>query len=131
MIGATSKRGQETTSNDGSPTATARPVNLVMHGKCKEETSSSSFGSRFNSVNYDGRQRIGQAPGNWMLGDSKLEAGYSQMSRQEKVLQATRKLGQKDQTQIKSEENPPGTRKLAACPPEFRKHGLHKPSIHV
>ena len=122
VIGAMSKRGQETTSNDGSPTATARPVNLVMHGQCKEEISSSSFGSRVNPVNFDGRQRIGQAPGNWMLGDSKLEAEYSQ---------ATRKLGQKDQTQVQSEENPPGTRKLAAYPPEFRKHGIHKPSIHV
>ena len=42
------------------------------------------------------------------------------MSRQEKVLQAARKLEQKDHTHIKSEENPPGTRKLAACSPEFR-----------
>ena len=31
VIGAMSKRGQETTSNDGSRTAKARPVNLVMH----------------------------------------------------------------------------------------------------
>ena len=42
------------------------------------------------------------------------------MSRQEKVRQAIRKLGHKDQTQIKREENPPSTRKLAACSPEFR-----------
>ena len=35
-----------------------------------------------------------------------------------------------DQTQVKSEENPPGTRKLAACSPEVQKHGVHKPSIH-
>ena len=56
----------------------------------------------------------------WKLGDSKSEVENSQVNRQEKVLQAARKLGQKDQTQIKSEENPPGTRKLAACSPEFR-----------
>ena len=42
------------------------------------------------------------------------------MSRQEKVRQAIRKLGHKDQTQLKSEENHPSTRKLAACSPEIR-----------
>ena len=98
----------------------ARPVNLVMRSQCKEETSSSSLESRVNPVNDDERKRVGQAPGNWMLGDSKSEVENSQVSRQEKVPQAARKLQQKDQTQIKSEENPPGTRKLAACSPEFR-----------
>ena len=63
---------------------------------------------------------IGQAPGNWEPGNSESEVENSQVSRQEKILQATRKLGQKDQTQIKSEENSPGTRKLAARSPEFR-----------
>ena len=115
-----SKRGQNTTSNDGSPTGKARPVNLVMHSHYKEETSSSSLGSRVSPGNDDERTRIGQAPGNWELGNSKSEVENSQESRQEKVLQATRKLGQKDQTQRNSEENPPGTRKLAACSPEFR-----------
>ena len=102
------KRGQNTTSNDGSPTAKARPVNLVMHSPCDEDISSPSLGSLVNPENYDGRKRVGQAPRNWMLGDSKLEVGYSQVSRQEKVLQATRtrKLGQKDQAQTKSDENP-------------------------
>ena len=113
-----SKRGQNTTSNDGSPKAKARPVNLVMRSQSKEETSSSSFGSRVNPVNDDERKRVGQAPGNWMRGDSKSEVENSQVSRQEKVLHADRKMGQKGQTQIKSEENPPGTRKLAACSPD-------------
>ena len=38
-IGAMSKRGQDTTSSDGSPVAKARPTNLVMHGQCKEDVS--------------------------------------------------------------------------------------------
>ena len=121
-----SKRGQEATSNDGSPTAKARPVNLVMHSQYKEETSSSSLGSRVNPENDDERKRMSQAPGNWEHGNSKSEVENSQVSRQEKILQATRKLWQKDQTQIKSEEHSPGTRKLAACSPEFTKHGIHE-----
>ena len=120
VIGAMSKRGKEATSNDGSPTAKAKPVNLVMRSQYKGETSSSSLGSRVNLENDDERKRIGQAPGNWEQGNSKSEVENSQVSRQEKILQATRKLRQKDQTQIKSGENPPGTRKLAACSPEFR-----------
>ena len=120
VIGAMSRRGQNTTSSDGSPTAKARPVNLVMRSQYKEETSSSSLGSRVNPGNHDESKRVDPSPGNWMLGDSKSEVENSQVSRQERVLQAARKLGRKDQTQIKSEENPPGTRKLAACSPEFR-----------
>ena len=57
VIGAMSKRGQNTTSNDGSPTAKARSVNLVMHSQCKEETSSSSLGSRVNPGNDDERKK--------------------------------------------------------------------------
>ena len=65
VIGAMSKRGQETTSNDGSPTAKARPVNFLMHSQCKEETSSSSLGSRVNPVNDDERKN---RPGTRKLG---------------------------------------------------------------
>ena len=67
VIGAMSKRGQNTTSNDGSPTAKARPVDLVMHSPCNEDISSSSLGCLVNLVNDDERKRVGQAPGNWML----------------------------------------------------------------
>ena len=49
MIGVMSKRGQNTTSNDGSPTAKARPVNLVMHSPCNED-SSTRFGISGQSV---------------------------------------------------------------------------------
>ena len=116
--------------NDGSWTAKAIPVNLVMHSQRKEETSSSSLGSRVNRVNDDERKRIGQAPGNWEHGNWKSEVGNCQVSRQQKVLQAARKLWQKDQTRFKSEENPPGTRKLAACTSEFRNMEYTNPSIH-
>ena len=95
MIGAMSKRGQEATLNDGSPTAKARLVNLVMRSQYKEETSSSSLGSRVNPWNDDERNIFGQAPGNWEQGNSKSEV----VSRQEKILQTTRKQRQKDQTQ--------------------------------
>ena len=73
MTGAMSKQGQETTSDDGSPNAEARLVNLVIHSQCKVETSSSSLGSRVNSEYDDERQRIGQAPGNWEHYNSKSE----------------------------------------------------------
>ena len=91
-----------------------------MHRQYKEATSSSSLGSQVNPGNDDERKRVDQVPGNWEHGNSKSEVENSQVSRQEKVLQAAKELGQKDQSQIKSEENPPGTRKLAACSPEFR-----------
>ena len=52
--------------------------------------------------------------------DSISEVGNSQVSRQKKVLHATRKLVQKDQTQTKNEEKPSSTKKLAASSPEFR-----------
>ena len=119
VIVAKSKRGQNTISNDGSPTADARPFNLVMHSLGNETTSSRSTGSLVYPVNEDERKRVGQAPGNWMLYGSLSEVGNSQVSRQEKVLQATRELGQKDQTQTKSEEKPSCTRKLDPSSPEF------------
>ena len=57
VIGAMSKRGQNTTSSDGSPTAKARPVNLVMRSQCKEEISSPSLGSLVNPGNDDERKK--------------------------------------------------------------------------
>ena len=38
VIGSMSKRGQDTTSSDGSPVAKARPANLVVHGQRKEDS---------------------------------------------------------------------------------------------
>ena len=95
VIGDMSKRGQNTTSNDGSPTAKARPINLVMHSLCSEEISSRSWGCLVYPGNDDERKGVGQAPGNWMLPDLELGVGYSQVRRQEKVLQATQKQGRR------------------------------------
>ena len=125
VIGAMSKRGQEATSNNGSPTAKAIPVNLVMRSRFKEENSSSSLGSRVNPGTDDERKRVCQAPGNCEQGNSKSEVENSQVSRQEKILQATKKLWQKDQTQKKREEIFPGTRETS-CMCRVQKHGIHE-----
>ena len=77
MIGAMSKRGQNTTSNDGSPTAKARPVNLVMRSQYKEETSSSSLDlESFRRMTMKERESARHQE-NWQLGDSKSEVGNS------------------------------------------------------
>ena len=52
------------------------------------------------------------------------------MNRQEKVNLAHRKLGQKDQTRAKSEENSSSTRKLDASLPEFGEHEILESSTH-
>ena len=98
VSGAMSKRGQNTISNDDSPTAKARPINPVMHSLGKEEISSQSSGSLVNRLNEDGRKRVGQAPGNWMPYDSQSKSeipkwvdkrrffvGFPQANRLEKV----------------------------------------------
>ena len=59
MIGAMSKRGQDTNSSYGSPMAKARPTNLVM--QCKEGVSSQGSGSLVNPVNECNRTRISLA----------------------------------------------------------------------
>ena len=56
VVGAMSKRGQDTTSSDSSPVAKARPTNLVMHSQCKEDVSPQSSGSRVNPENDDERK---------------------------------------------------------------------------
>ena len=45
VIGAMSKRRQDTTSSDGSPMAKAHPTSLVLQGQCKQGTSSQGSGS--------------------------------------------------------------------------------------
>ena len=52
MIGAMSKRGQDTTSSDGPPMAKARPTSLVLQGQCKEGASSQGSGSPVNAGTY-------------------------------------------------------------------------------
>ena len=82
MIGAMSKRGQDTTSSAGSPVAKARPTNLVMRSQCKEDVSQRS-GSLVNPVNDDERKRVGIASGNWGHSGSNFEIENSQVNRQE------------------------------------------------
>ena len=119
MIGAMSKRGQDTTSSDGSPVAEARPTNLVMHGQFKEDVSPQKSGSLVNPGNDNDRKRVGLASGNWGTSGSNFDVENSQVNRQEKVNLAHRKLGQKDQTRAKSEEGSSCTRKLDASSPEL------------
>ena len=65
VIGAMSKRAQDTTSSDGSPVAKARPTNLVMHSQCQEDVSPHRSGSLVNPVNDDNRKWVGLTSGNW------------------------------------------------------------------
>ena len=59
VIGAMSKRGQDTTSSDGSPMAKAlAPTNLVLQGQCKEGVSSQGSGSPVNPGNEHNRKRV-------------------------------------------------------------------------
>ena len=54
----------------------------------------------------------------------------SQVSRQEKVLQATRKLLQKDQTQTKKWWEPLKHKETSCIVTRVQKHGIHESSIH-
>ena len=60
---AMSKRGQEATSNEGSPMARARPC-LVARDPRSEEISSQSLGYLVNPVNTDQRKEVEIAPEN-------------------------------------------------------------------
>ena len=53
VLGALSKRGQDTTANDGSPTA------IAMRSQYKEETSLSRLGSRVNPGEDNERKKSG------------------------------------------------------------------------
>ena len=57
-----SKRGQKTTSKEGSPKAKAKPCAcLVLREQRSEEISSRSLGSLVNLVNADERKEVAQA----------------------------------------------------------------------
>ena len=93
VIGAMSKRGQDTTSSDGSPMA-KNPcnTNLVLQGQCKEGVSSQGSGYPVNPVNeWSSRGKLGSSISN-------SEVGSSQVYRQEMVNLAARRLGQKGLT---------------------------------
>ena len=98
VIGAMSKRGQDTTSSDGSPMAKARPTNVVLRGQCKEGVSSQGSGYPVNPVIEYNRKRVSPAAGNWRSSGSNFEVESFQVHRQENVNLDSRKLGQKGLT---------------------------------
>ena len=114
-----SNRGQDTTSSGGSPMAKARPANLVSQGQCKEDVSSQGSGSPVNPGNEYNRKRGSLATGNRGSSSSIAEVGSSQVYRQEMVNLAARKLGQKDLTRPKSEEDSPSTGHPVTASPEM------------
>ena len=71
-----------------------------------------------------------------MLPDSNSEVAYSQVSRQENVPKATRKLNwccrikKKTESDERTYPNSTSSRKLATSSPKLKKHGMHEPSIH-
>ena len=120
VIGAMPKRGQDTTSSDGSPMA-KNPcnTNLVLQGQCKEGVSSQGSGSPVNPVNECNRKRVGLATGNRGSSSSNAEVGSSEVLLTEMVNLSARKLGQKDLTRPKSEEDSLSTGQPDAVSPEM------------
>ena len=115
----------KTTSSDGFPVAKARPTNLVTHGQCKEDVSPQRSGSLVNPENDDDTKRVIQASGNWSISGSNFEVEKNaHVNRQEKVHLAHRKLGQKDRTRAKSEEDSSRTRKLDASLTRIGEHEI-------
>ena len=97
------KRGQKTTSNEGSPTAKAKPC-LVARDPRSEDISSRSLESLVNPVNTDERKDVEIASKKLVRPDSRSEVGYSQGSRQENVPLASRKLVREDPLHTNSDE---------------------------
>ena len=120
---AMSKRGQTTTSNEGSPKAKARPC-LVARDPRSEELSSRSLGSLVNPGNTDERKEVETAAGNSMRSASRSKVGYSQVSRQENVPIAAGNSMREDQLQTHSDErkhsNSNSTRRRVASTLELR-----------
>ena len=104
-------------SSNGSPVAKARPANLVMQSQCKEDVSPQRSGSLVNLENDNNRKRVSLATRNWGSYGPNFEVEGSQMHRQENVNLAVRKLGQKDFSQPKCEEDSSSTGTLDAISP--------------
>ena len=122
---AMSKRGQNTTSNEGSPMAKAKPC-LVLREReqRREDISSQSLGSQVNPGYTDERNEVVRATRQLVLPDSNSEIGHPQANRQENSPQASRKLGLENQNQTESDErkysDSKSSRKLAASSPELK-----------
>ena len=92
VIGAMSKRGQDTTSSDGSPMAKARPTQCGVARSVQRGCLVTRIGYPVNPVNeWSSRGKLGSSI-------SHSEVGSSQVYRQEMVNLAARKLGQKGLT---------------------------------
>ena len=59
VICAMSKRGQDTTSSDGSPVAKSQTHQSVATGQCKEDVSPQRLGSLVNLEDEDDRKQSG------------------------------------------------------------------------
>ena len=59
VIGAMSKRGQDTTSSDGSPVAKSQTHQSVATGQCKEDVAPQRPGSLVNLEDEDDRKQSG------------------------------------------------------------------------
>ena len=78
---AMSKRSQNTTSNEGSPMAKAKPCLVSREQEC-EEISSPSLGSWVNPGYADERKEVVRATKQLVLSDSNSEIGHPQANQQ-------------------------------------------------
>ena len=100
---AMSKIGQKAPSDEGSPTAKAKPC-LVLREQRSEEVSSRSLGSLVNPWNTDERKEVEIASRKLERPDSSSEVGFSQVNRQDNSPQASRKLVLENQNRTESDE---------------------------
>ena len=128
-IGAMSRRGQDTTSSDGSPMAKARPTNLVLQGQCKEGVSSQGSGSPVNRVNEYNRKELAQPreTGVVLAHMPKLEVPKCIDKRWSSY---ARRLGHNDLTRPKSEEDSPSTGQTCSSITRNGKHGILQSPTH-
>ena len=107
-----SKRGQEATSNEGSPMAKprptvpakARPLSLVSRSPWSERNSSQNLVYPVNPVNADERKEVAIASGNSWQAASRSEVGYSQVSRLENAQVASGNCWREEQLQTQRDE---------------------------
>ena len=140
-----SKRGQKTTSNEGSPMAKAkptslvkaRPLSLVARNPRSDKNSSQDSAYLVNPENADERNEMKIASGSSWQSAPRSEVGYSQVSRQENVPIAAGNSIRKDQLQKQRDEkahsNSNSTRKpVQGATPKTRvsEHEIHEPAIH-
>ena len=122
---ALSKRSQKTSSNEGSPTAKAKPFLVLREREQRsEQISSQSLGSRINPESADERKEVVRLTRQRVLPNSNSEIGHPQASRQENSQRASRKLVPENPNRTESDErtysDSKSSRKLAASSPELK-----------